>query len=179
MHSVRNTKKYLIDQVAKLKVLKQQQEMEIAELKKEIQRYARGYMQYPLYVIFDNKCEFVNQSFVDLFGYGKDEIDQTELGFMTLIAPEHRHTVEKAFYGGIKCDYDNSSFKFKALMKDGSKMECDTSVIFVPYKWGVAIHGVIYNVSGPANGNGVIEMKNYSGMTMVSQSSYQERRTNS
>jgi diguanylate cyclase (GGDEF)-like protein/PAS domain S-box-containing protein len=38
-------------------------------------------------------------------------------------------------------------YEFTALNKDGIKMDCETFVLFVPYKWGVAIHGMLRNIT--------------------------------
>jgi PAS domain S-box-containing protein len=147
----------LRSEVARLRKIKERQQIKIKQLKKENQQYPNKYKQYPLYVIFDSKFEFVNQSFEDLLGYEKNEIFQSELEFRKLIAPEYRQTVENAFNGGMLGNYKSSNFKFKALKKDGKKIECDTTVIFVPYKWSTAIQGIIHNASVTTNGDRIIE----------------------
>lgn len=156
MKTEHNPENQLIDEVqelryevARLKEISKQQESDIIELKQRIRKYFNGRKQDvdAIYVIFDRKCEFVNQSFEDLFGYRKDEICQSDFDIMQLIAPECRQTVEKEFIGGIKGDYNIRSFEFKALVKDGRKIKCETSVIFIPYKWGIAIQGTIHNIS--------------------------------
>lgn len=160
MSTKRKTEKQIVDEVAELRCevarlekTREQQEGEITELKRKIGQHFTGYKQMmdALYVIFDRKCEFVNQSFADLFGYRTDEICHPKFDIMTVITPEYRHAVGKKFTEGIRGDYDICNFKFEALTKDRIKIDCDTSVIFIPHKWGTAIKGIIYNVSVPTN----------------------------
>jgi hypothetical protein len=36
---------------------------------------------------------------------------------------------------------------FTGLSKDGLKIECETFLLFIPYKWGLAIHGTLHSTS--------------------------------
>jgi PAS domain S-box-containing protein len=148
MSTARKTDKQLIDEVAELrcevatlKKMAEQQESKITELKRGIGQSISGHMQLmdALYVIFDRKYEFVNQTFENLFGYRKDEICQSRFDIMKVITPEYRSAVEKTFTDGIRGNYNIRNFKFEGLKKDGIKIECDTSVIFIPYKWGTSL----------------------------------------
>lgn len=154
------TKKQLVDEMAELRrevsileKIREQQESEIAELQRRGEQHFTGYKQLidPLYVIFDRQYEFVNQTFEDLFGYETDEICHPKFDIMTVITPECRQAVEKTFTEGIRGNYNTCEFKFEGLKKDGMKIVCDTSVIFIPYKWGTAIQGIIHDVSMPIN----------------------------
>ncbi|MGD0274839.1 MAG: PAS domain S-box protein [Syntrophales bacterium] len=156
----RKTKKQLVDEMAELRrkvvsleKIREQQESEITEIQQKKGQHFTGYKlpTYPLYVIFDRKYEFVNQTFEDLFGYETNEICHPKFDIMTVITPECRQAVEKTFIEGIRGNYKTYDFKFEGLKKDGMKIECDTSVLFIPYKWGTAIQGIIHNASVPKN----------------------------
>jgi PAS domain S-box-containing protein len=99
------------------------------------------------YVIFDRQLEFVNQGFESLFGYSKDEIYQPAFELMRLVAPASRESVQKIFRDGVRGDRAACQFEFIGLHKDGRMFECNTSVIFIPYKWGMAIHGRVWDTS--------------------------------
>ena len=66
---------------------------------------------------------------------------------MTIIAPESRDFVKRKFSEGYRGDFNIQQFEYTGLKKDGRKIECHTSIIYIPYKWGVAIHGIINDVS--------------------------------
>jgi len=162
MSMERKTKKQLVDEMAELrrkvvsleKIIREQQESEITELQRRKQHFTpKKPLIDPLYVIFDRQYEYVNQTFEDLFGYETGEICHPKFDIMTVITPECRQAVEKTFIEGIRGNYHTCKFKFEGLKKDGMKIECDTSVIFIPYKWGTAIQGIIHNVSVPASIN--------------------------
>jgi PAS domain S-box-containing protein len=97
-----------------------------------------------LYVVFDKKLEYVNEAFENLFGYAADEICHDEFDIMTLIAPKFRIPLKKIFDQGIRGDRRACQFDFLGMNKDGHLFECNTSAIFVPYKWGTAIHGMMW-----------------------------------
>jgi PAS domain S-box-containing protein len=99
------------------------------------------------YVIFDRKVEYVNPVFENLFGYAADEIYQPEFELTTLIAPQSHKSVQKIFNEGIRDGHRTCQFEFIGLCKDGRMRECVTQVIFIPYKWGTAIQGMVWEVS--------------------------------
>ena len=99
-----------------------------------------------IYVIFDRKFEYVNQVFEGLFGYTADEIYRPEFEFMNLFAPESRKSVQKIFDEGLRGHRGARQFEFIGQRKDGGTFACDTSAIFIPYKWGVAVNGIVWNV---------------------------------
>ena len=131
-------------------------ESENARLREEINRMGeRGGYYFPrmermdeaLFVIFDRKFEFVNPAFEGVFGYEEGEIMANNLDFMKLIEPDSRNTVRRRFREGLKGEFRAHQFEFEGLKKDGRKVGCEVSIIFIPYKWGTAIHGVLHDVS--------------------------------
>jgi len=147
------TKKRLINEleelrikVADLELIKDQQEYEINTLHEHNETYSvrPASLTDALYVIFDKKLEYVNQAFEDLLGYTADEICRPAFEIMNLVAPKSRNFVKKIFDEGIRGDRSLCQFKFSMLRKDGRIFECDASVIFIPYKWGMAIQGMLW-----------------------------------
>jgi hypothetical protein len=70
---------------------------------------------------------------------------------MNLVAPKSRNFVKKIFAEGIRGDRSLCEFKFSILRKDGRIFECDTLVIFIPYKWGMAIQGTLWEAMTQKN----------------------------
>jgi diguanylate cyclase (GGDEF)-like protein/PAS domain S-box-containing protein len=147
------TKTQLIDE---LTVLRER----VADLEKEAQQAERNFaermgryfpqaehMNEAIYVIFDRKYEFVNQEFADIFGMTPEAIRSPDFDPMTLVAPENRRFVRDKHRQKSGSEFTAQQYEFTGLTKDGLKIECETFVLFIPYKWGVAIHGMLRNVS--------------------------------
>ncbi|HYA14945.1 MAG TPA: PAS domain S-box protein [Syntrophales bacterium] len=100
-----------------------------------------------IFVIFDRKFEFVNQRFEELFNVKMDEVCNPDFNPLTLIAPESRNLVLENIQKGFRGTFSSQQFEFAALTKEGRKIECETTILFIPYKWGIAVHGVLHNVT--------------------------------
>jgi diguanylate cyclase (GGDEF)-like protein/PAS domain S-box-containing protein len=156
MKSTNKTKKQLIDELETLKErILELEALEIG-LKATKQEFGQKIGEYfpqmqhmddAIYVIFDRKYEFVNEKFAGIFGYLPEEICGPAFDVMTLIAPESRHFIRDKHKHGSHSEFMVDQYEFTAINKDGIKMDCETFVLFVPYKWGVAIHGMLRNVT--------------------------------
>jgi diguanylate cyclase (GGDEF)-like protein/PAS domain S-box-containing protein len=151
------TKKQLIDELAVL----QGRISELEALKRDDSEQAQRdfgermgryfpqmeHMNEAIYVIFDRKYEFVNKEFAELFGVTPEEACSFGFDPMTLIAPESISFVKENFRKGYRGEFSVQQYEFTGMTKDGVKIECETFVMFIPYKWGVAIHGMLRNIS--------------------------------
>ena len=106
-------------------------------------------MNEAIYVIFDRKYEFVNQRFADMFGVTQEEVCHPHFDLMQLIAPESRRFVREKYRQGFHGEYPTQQFEFAGMTKDGTKIECETFVLYIPYKWGVAMHGTVASWKDP------------------------------
>jgi diguanylate cyclase (GGDEF)-like protein/PAS domain S-box-containing protein len=104
-------------------------------------------MNEAIYVIFDRKYEFVSQKFADLFGITPEEVCAPGFDPMTLVAPESRQLFRERLREGYRGDFAAQEYEYTGIKKDGSKIECETFILFIPYKWGVAIHGMLRDIS--------------------------------
>ena len=109
--------------------------------------YSTGFMDDAVYVVFDRKYEFINDSFSEMFHVSPEEVYHSGFNPMTLVAPESQRFVMDKYREGLNCGSNAQQFSFKALTKDGLKIDCKTHAIFIPYKWGVAVHGMVWNLS--------------------------------
>ena len=100
-----------------------------------------------LFVIFDRKFEFINHRFEELFGVTMDEVCSPDFNLLDLIAPESRKLAVEHIQKGFGGKFSSRQFQFAGITKDGRKIECETTVLFIPYKWGIAVHGVLRNVT--------------------------------
>ncbi|MGZ3595638.1 MAG: diguanylate cyclase domain-containing protein [Syntrophales bacterium] len=100
-----------------------------------------------IFVIFDRKFEFINQRFEEIFVVTMDEVCNTDFNPIDLVAPENRKLVMEHVRKGYGGKFTSRQFQFAGLTKDGRKIECETTILFIPYKWGTALHGVLRNVT--------------------------------
>jgi len=105
------------------------------------------HMNEAIFVVFDRKLEFVNERFVELFSISPEEACSDDFNPMTLIAPECRALVREYYREGSRGAFMTNQFEFTGLSKNGHKIECETFILFIPYKWGVAVHGMLRNIS--------------------------------
>jgi len=73
---------------------------------------------------------------------------------MTLIAPENRHDIGNNTGKGAAA-LSTKQLNFTGLSKGRPQRECETFLLFIPYKWGLAIHGhAAQHLRGQANRRG-------------------------
>jgi PAS domain S-box-containing protein len=156
MKSINRTKQELIDEMAVLR-----------ERVSELEKYERNsgqalgnfgertdrsfpqmtHIQEAIFVVFDRKFEFVNDRFTELFGVSSEEVCSSNFDPMTLIAPESRRFIREQYREACHGAHTTKQFNYTGLSKDGLKIECETFLLFIPYKWGLAIQGTLRNTS--------------------------------
>jgi PAS domain S-box-containing protein len=104
-------------------------------------------MNEAIYVIFDRKYEFVNNRFSELFGVTSEEVCSYDFDPISLVAPESRRFIREKYREGSRGEFAVRQFEYTGLTSEGLRIECETFVLFIPYKWGVAVHGMLRNVS--------------------------------
>ncbi|MBN1382434.1 MAG: PAS domain S-box protein [Deltaproteobacteria bacterium] len=147
------TKQQLLDEITLLENRITELENEAKQAQQDFgERMGRYFpqleqMNEAIYVIFDRKYEFVNQQFADLFGVTQEEVCSPQFDIMELIAPESRRFVREKYTQGFRGDYPTQQFEFTGMTQDGKKIVCENFLLFIPYKWGVAMHGMLRNVT--------------------------------
>jgi diguanylate cyclase (GGDEF)-like protein/PAS domain S-box-containing protein len=157
MKVLNKTRKQLIDEVAALQARISELEAGKADSSEQAQRdFGENMNRYfpqlehmneAIYVIFDRKYEFISQKFGEMFGVTLEEVCTPPFDPMTLVAPESRQFILEQHRKGFHGEFTVQEYEYTGISKDGSKIECETFVLFIPYKWGVAIHGVLRDVS--------------------------------
>jgi PAS domain-containing protein len=104
------------------------------------------YMNEAIFVVFDRKLEFVNDRFAELFSVSPEEACSDDFNPITLIEPESRTFVREHYRNGSRGAITTTQFEFTGLSKNGLKIKCAAIVMFIPYKWGVAMHGMLRNI---------------------------------
>jgi len=156
MMATSKTKKQLIDEVAALK--ERISELEAIEritgkaqidFGEKIGRYFPQveHMNEAIYVLFDRKYEFVNKKFAELFQVTPEEVCSPDFDPMTLVASESRRFIKDKFRKGATGEFKVQQYEYTGMTKNGLLIECETFVLFIPYKWGVAVHGMLRNIT--------------------------------
>jgi PAS domain S-box-containing protein len=94
-----------------------------------------------IFVVFDRKFEFVNDKFAELFGVSPEEACSSDFDPMTLIAPESRSFIREQYREWCCGAFTTKHLNYTGLSKDGRRIECETSLLLIPYKWGISIQG--------------------------------------
>lgn len=157
MRAAEKTKEQLMAEVAALQA--RISELEMAQRESSVQaqrdfseRMSRyfPYVEYTneaLFVIFDRRYEFVSQKLADLFGVTPEEVCVPEFDPMTLVAQESRQFIREILRAGCRGEFSAQQYEYTGVKKDGTRIECETFILFIPYKWGVAVHGVLRDIS--------------------------------
>lgn len=150
------TKKQLIDEITTLKsriTELETGERESGQAQRDFgERLGRyfpqvNHMKEAIYVIFDRKYEFINNQFAEIFGYTPEELCHHKFDMMKIVAPESRDFILEKYRRGSRGEFAAEQYEFTGVNKDGARIECETFVLFIPYKWGIAIHGMLRNIS--------------------------------
>jgi diguanylate cyclase (GGDEF)-like protein/PAS domain S-box-containing protein len=156
MRTSSRTKKQLIDEITALEL--RISEMEATEREvgqaqwdfgERIGRFfpQERHIEESIYVIFDRKYEFINDQFAEMFGVTPEEVCDHGFDPMKLVAPESRNFIQEKFRKASRGAFSAQQYEFTGMTKEGARIECETFVLFIPYKWGVAIHGMLRDIS--------------------------------
>jgi diguanylate cyclase (GGDEF)-like protein/PAS domain S-box-containing protein len=156
MKASSKTKKQLIDEIAVLQARisdLEVMEREVGQAHRDFgERMGRyfpqvNHMSEAIYVIFDRKYEFINNRFAEMFGVTQEEVCHPGFDPMMLVAKESKNIIRDKYRKGSRGEFSADQYEFTGIAKDGTRIECETFVLFIPYKWGVAIHGMLRNIS--------------------------------
>jgi diguanylate cyclase (GGDEF)-like protein/PAS domain S-box-containing protein len=154
--SERKTKQQLIDELASLKSRVIELEVFEKNIKEDSKNFSERIGRYfpqsdhaseAIYVVFDRKYEFINHRFAQLFEIKPEEACRQGFDMMKLVAPESRSLIREKYRKGMHGEYCVEQFEFAGLTLSGKKIECETFMLFIPYKWGMAIHGMLRDIS--------------------------------
>lgn len=156
MESVNKTKQELIDELVTLRKRVSELEKFERNFSQALENSGEG-MDRPspqtkripeaIFIVFDRKLEFINDRFAILFGISPEEACSSNFDPMTLIVPENRRFIRELYRKACRSAYTTKQIHFTGLSKDGLRIECETFLLFIPYKWGIAIQGTLYGLS--------------------------------
>jgi PAS domain S-box-containing protein len=124
-------------------------EKELAELRQRETEYRQlvHAANDGIYLLYNRKFEIINKKFAEMFGVTLEYVNHPDFDFIELVAPKSRPLIEerqRKIEGGEKVD---SKYEFTALSRDGRELEVEVSVSSVKYKDGMAVQGVVRDIS--------------------------------
>jgi PAS domain-containing protein len=156
MKFVNKTKKELIDELGVMRERVCELESHERNSKRSLRNFERRtdqsfsqmtHMNDAVFVLFDRKLEFVNDVFVEIFGISPDDACSSNFDPLSLIAPQSSRFIREQYRKGCCSAFTMQQLNFTGLSKNGLKMECESILLFIPYKWGVAIQGTLRRIS--------------------------------
>ncbi|MCL0037324.1 PAS domain S-box protein, partial [Dehalococcoidia bacterium] len=100
-----------------------------------------------IYLFYEGKFELINRRFEELFGYTLEEVNAPDFQFMNLVAPRSRALVEERAEKVYRGEAVPPQYEFTALTRDGAELEVETSVSYIEYKEGIAVQGIVRDIT--------------------------------
>ncbi len=105
----------------------------------------------PAYLLIDNKFEFVNNRFIELFGWTQEELRAPDFDFMRLAAPSSKKIIEDRLKILDRGGLPPSHYEYTALTKDGREIDLDVSIAYVNYKGKKVVQGIYRDITERKN----------------------------
>jgi len=100
-----------------------------------------------IYILFQRRFVFVNQRFLEMFGVRREEINDPDFDFISLVAPQSRPLVEERERRAAQGEKLSPRYEFTALTRDGGEIIVEASVAYLPYQGGVATQGIVQDIT--------------------------------
>lgn len=127
----------------------EQLERELAELRRSEAKYRQlvHVSNDAIYLRYNRKFEIINKKFGEMFGVTLDDVNHPDFDFIELVAPESRSLIEERERKRAQGEPVPPRYEFVALSRDGRELEVETSISEVEYMGGIAIQGVVRDVT--------------------------------
>ena len=101
----------------------------------------------PVFLLFQNKFEFVNQKFEELFEITIDKLNNPDYDFLSLVHPDCRERVSQRISNTEAVDGNSDSFELRMISDIGKERYIDLYYSYFRYKGGIAKQGVLRDIS--------------------------------
>lgn len=99
-----------------------------------------------IYVIADDRFQYVNPRFAEIFGYGVDEVTRLP-SIAELIHPDDRELVGRNVDLRLKGELDSAHYIFRGLRKDGDVCEVEVQGTVIEWEGRPAILGILLDIT--------------------------------
>ena len=99
-----------------------------------------------IFVNAKGRVVYANRRCEELMGYEKDEFYASDFDFLTLIAPEHKDTVKRAFATHTK-GKEYYPYEYTLVTKSGHRIDAMITTKLITYEGSQAILGIISDIT--------------------------------
>ena len=100
-----------------------------------------------IYLHLDGKLDFVNEKFVEMFGWQRNELFADDFDFMNLVAPESRESITRKLSGYFNSKTQPKRFEFIGLKKDGTRLNIEVSITHIRLEGRDITQGVYRDIT--------------------------------
>lgn len=100
-----------------------------------------------IYMMVDDRFEFVNDRFVKMFGYSKDELLSPEFSYMNLVSPESMPLIKQRLDIIKQGRNPPRRYEYIGVRKDGIRIHLDVSISYVTIKNKRVVQGIYRDIT--------------------------------
>lgn len=133
---------------------------ELVECKRKIEEISRSEAEYrqmvqtsndALFLIYNKKFEIINKKFQEMFRVTPQQVCRQDFDFKELVVPANRCIFSQRLLKLESGEKQALKFEYTALSSDGTEIDVEASVCTIKYKDGMAIQGVIRDITERKN----------------------------
>ena len=100
-----------------------------------------------IYLVVDGKFKIINRKFAEMFSVSAVEIIGADFSFTDLMDASGPEIITRRPEESAKGGQPKAQYEFKAILKNGRKIDVRASISYVPYKGKLATQGIIRDLS--------------------------------
>lgn len=100
-----------------------------------------------IYIIQDDQLKYVNEGFLKLFGYSREELLKLKADPLKLVHPEDRELIRRNLKRRLQGEVMERPYTFRAFRKDGELIELEVFARRIDYEGRPAVQGILIDVT--------------------------------
>jgi PAS domain S-box-containing protein len=100
-----------------------------------------------IYLLYNRKFEIINRKFEEILGVTYEDVQKPDFDFINLVKPEERYFIEERMKRILDGKEVEPRYQFTAITPGGRECVLETSVSYVPYKDGIAVQGILRDIT--------------------------------
>lgn len=105
----------------------------------------------PIFILYNRKFELINEKFKQLFNVSQEYVCRPEFDYLDLIALKSKNFMERKIQQIIDEKQVEAQFNITAITSDQNELEVDASVTTILYKDGIAVQGILRDITERKN----------------------------
>ena len=100
-----------------------------------------------IYLLYNDRFEFINRKFQEMFGYSQEEVKKPDFHVMDLVAPNSEMIVKGRRDGLADAQDKGDRYEFTAVNRNGEFIDVEVSVYHIDYNGSVATQGIVRDIT--------------------------------